>query len=105
MCIVDEAGQRFAHKIGFLIAEEPLRCLITAFDDAVRRGHQHSVAQAVEHGIQVIFGDRSLGEVLPHPLERVLQLSELVAAHYGQRPSVITLSDTVRRLDQCRDRS
>jgi hypothetical protein len=78
--IVDEARQRFAHEFGLLITEQTLRGFIATLDDAVRRGHQNGVAQTVEHGVQVVFGDRGLGEILPHALERILQFAEFVPA-------------------------
>ena len=59
--LIDEAGERLAEQLGFGVAEQPLRGLVAALDDAVRRGHEHRIAQAVEHGVQIILGDGRLG--------------------------------------------
>ena len=98
--IIDEADQRLAQQLGFLVAEQALRRLVAALDDAVRRGHQHGVAQAVEHGVQIVLGDGGFVQFLPHALERELQIAELVVAHHGERPGVVALADPVGALDQ-----
>ncbi len=104
MRLVDEADQRLAEQIGFRVAQQPLCGLVAALDEAVRGGHEHRIAQAVEHGVQVILGDGRFGELLAHALERVLQFAELVAARDVERPRVVAFADAVRRLDQRRDR-
>ena len=43
-------------------------------------------------------------ELLPHALERMLQLAELVAPRDVQGARVVALADAVRRADQSRDR-
>ena len=101
--IVDEADQRLVQQLGFLVAEQALRRLVAALDDAVRRGHQHRIAQAVEHGVQIVLGDGGFVQFLPHALERELQIAELIVAHHGERPGVVALADPVGALDQGRD--
>ncbi len=74
-------SKRLADQFIRGIAQQQLRGLIAALDDAVRRGDEHRVAQAVEHGIEVVLGDGRFVQVLPHALERELQIAEFVAAH------------------------
>ena len=100
MGLVDEAGHRLAHEFGLRMAEQPLSRLIAALHDAVRRGDQHRVAQAVEHGVEVVLGNGGFRQILPHALERHLQFTDLVLAHHRQRPAVVALADAVGRLHQ-----
>ncbi len=95
--------QRLTQQIRFPVAEQPLSGLVAALHDAIRRGHQHGVAQAVEHRVQVILGDGGFVQLLAHAFERELQVAELIVAHHGKRPGVIALADPVGALDQRRD--
>jgi hypothetical protein len=103
--LVDEAHQRLAQQIGFLVAEQFLRGLVAALDDAFRRRHQHGIAQAVEHRVEIVLGDGRFIQLLPHALERELQVAELIVTHHGERPGVVALTDPVGALDQRGDGS
>src|SRR6185295_10737650 len=48
--------------------------------------------------------DGGLAQLLPHALERRLQLAELVASPDLERPGVVTLRDAVGALDERGDR-
>ena len=103
MRIIDESQQRLAHQFVRAVTQQQLRGFIAAFDPAVRGGDEHRVAQAVEHGVQIILGDRGFVEILPHALERELQISKLIAAHYRQRPGVVAVADPIRAFHQRRN--
>ena len=103
MHLIDEANQRPADQLIGGIAQQQLRGLIAAFDEPVRRGNEHRIAQTIEHGIEVVLGDGRFVQVLPHALERKLQIAEFVAAHDGERPGVVAVADSIRALDQRRD--
>ncbi len=100
MHFIDEADQRLAEQFRLGIAEQLLRGFIAAFDEAVGRGDEHRVAQAVEHGVQVVLGDGGFVQLLPHALERELQIAEFVVALHGERPGVIAFADSIGALHQ-----
>ena len=98
--LVDEADQGLAQQIAFLVAQQSLRGLVAALHDAFRRRHQDGIAQAVEHRVEVVLGDGGFIQLLPHALERELQVAELIVAHHRERPGVVSLADPVGGLDQ-----
>ena len=100
--LVDEADERLAHQVRFAVAEQSLRGLVAALDDAVGRGHDHRVAQAVEHRVEIVLGDGGFAQLLPHALERVLQLAELVAAHDVRAGGCSRLRRSDRRIGSAR---
>ena len=102
--LVDEAAERLAHQVRVAVAEKALRRLVAALDDAVRRSDDYRVAQAVEHRVEIILGDGGLAELLPHALERMLQLAEIIAARDMEGTGVVAFPDAVRRADERRDR-
>ncbi len=103
MHLIDEAEQWLADQFRGGEAQQQLRGVIAALDDAIGRSHEHRVAQAVENGVQVILGDRRFVQVLTHALERKLQIAELVAPHDRERPGVVALADSIGALHQRRD--
>ncbi len=100
MHFIDEADQRLAEQFLLGVAQEMLRGFVAALDEAVGRGDQDRVAQAVEHGIQVVLGNGGFVQLLPHALERELQIAEFVVALHGERPGVIALADSIGALHQ-----
>jgi hypothetical protein len=100
MGVVDETDQRFAQQLLFRITQQMLGRFIAALHHSIGGSHQHGVAQAVENGVQIVLGDRGFVELLPHALQRKLQVAQFVVTYHGQRPGVIALADAIRAFNE-----
>ncbi len=105
MHLVDQTDQRLVHQLGFLVAQQAFRGFVAALHDAFRRSHQHGIAQAVEHRVQIIFRDRGFIQLLAHALQCKLQVAEFVVADHRQGPRIVALADSIGALHQSGDGS
>ena len=102
--LLEHEQDRLSDQLLLAVAEQLAGRVVGALDRAVRRSHQHGIVHAVQNDVQVVLGDGRLPQLQAHALQRELQLTDLVLARDGQRTRVVALPDTVRALDELRDR-
>src|SRR5450759_4268854 len=99
LALIEHRDNAFAEELLFAEAQKPARRGVRHFNDAVRRGHKHSIRHAVEYAVQIVLVDRRLPQFGAHALECVLQLAQIVAPQHIEGSGVVALGDAVGALD------